>query len=112
MFEMLEREFENTIKWEAQVPFVIAFACLEICNYQPLAALQLSIEWGHDTDSYAQMVGAFIGALHGGTVFPEHLRTPVETRLKSDYLVDLQSEVDFLVRLNADSEIGALIQTQ
>lgn len=112
MFETLEREFENTIKWEAQVPFVVAFACLEICNYEPLAALQLSLEWGHDTDSYAQIVGAFIGALHGATVFPPALRQPVESRLKADYQVDLPAEVEFLYRLIANPEIGLLIQVQ
>ncbi len=111
MFETLEREFKNTIKWEAQVPVVVAFACLDICNYDPLAALQLSIEWGHDTDSYAQLVGAFVGALHGAGIFPAGLRAPVERRLKADYQIDLAAEVDFLVGLIANTEISDLVQT-
>lgn len=110
MFETLENEFKNTIKWEAQMLFVVAFAGLEIGQFHPLAALQLSIEGGHDTDSYAQMVGAFIGALHGTGIFPAGLRAPVENRLPADFQFDLAGEVKCLVGLNAKTEISGLVQ--
>lgn len=100
LFAALEDRFKDTIKWEAQVPFVVAIACLALCRYHPLAALQLSIEWGHDTDSYAQIVGAFAGAIHGASIFPAPLRTAVTERLRADYRVRLADEVDLLVRLN------------
>ena len=99
LFAILEKEFQQTIKWEAQVPYVVVFAVLAICNYQPLAALQLSIEWGHDTDSYAQLLGAFLGALHGPGVFPAEMRAQVETRLKLDYNEDVASWVKVLISL-------------
>ena len=96
LFQRLETEFRQTIKWEAQVPFVVAFAVLALCDHDPLAALQLSIEWGHDTDSYAQLVGAFIGARHGVGLFPERLARPVRERLAADYGQDVREWVTLL----------------
>ncbi len=98
LFATLEETFKTTIKWEAQVPFVILFSCAKICNYDPLAALQLSIEWGHDTDSYAQLLGAFVGALHGATIFPDVIRTTITNRLKEDYGEDLHEWVELLLQ--------------
>lgn len=99
-FQQLDKEFWDTTKWEAQVPFVVMFAALEMCDYDPQSALQLSLEWGHDTDSYAQLLGAFLGALYGPNVFPNLMRTTVAARLKADYGEDLQEWVDLLLRLN------------
>jgi ADP-ribosylglycohydrolase len=58
----------------------------------------LSTEWGHDTDSYASLLGAFIGAKHGVTLFPDHLKTPVHERLMADFGADLSKEAEFLSR--------------
>lgn len=99
LFAALDRLFAETIKWEAQVPFVVAMSCLALTDFDPLSALQLSIEWGHDTDSYAQLVGAFAGALHGDSVFPETLQVPVKQRLRADFDVDLDNEAKFLLSL-------------
>ena len=98
LFASLEKTFAQTIKWEAQVPFVVAFSCLALADYDPLAALQLSIEWGHDTDSYASLLGAFVGAKHGITIFPDHLRIPVHERLTADFAADFSAEAQFLSR--------------
>ncbi len=99
VFAEWEVEFRETVKWEAQVPFVVAFGSLAMTRHDPLAALQLSLEWGHDTDSYAQMVGALVGAIHGSAVFPASMRGAVERRLRADFGVDLESYVDLLLRL-------------
>ncbi|NCF92287.1 MAG: hypothetical protein GWQ05_15220 [Verrucomicrobiaceae bacterium] len=98
LFASLEKTFAQTIKWEAQVPFVVAISCLALADYDPLAALQLSIEGGHDADSYASLLGAFVGAKHGGKRFPDHLRTPVHERLMADFDVDFSNEAQFLGR--------------
>ncbi len=97
LFAALEETFAKTIKWEAQVPFVVAFSCLALSEDAPLAALQLSIEWGHDTDSYAALVGSFIGALHGAQIFPQRLRQPLDERLLADFQIDLQKEAAWLI---------------
>ncbi len=109
LFEALEAEFRETVKWEAQVPFVVSFAVLEIAGWNPLAALQLSIEWGHDTDSYAQMVGAMIGARHGASIFPTSLREPVVARLRADYGEDLEASVLLLDRLQVLAARGTKV---
>jgi ADP-ribosylglycohydrolase len=99
LFSLLEKEFEYTVKWEAQVPFVVIFSCIKICKYDPLAALQLSIEWGWDHDSYAQLLGAFIGAIYGETVFDATLCGTVKERLKLDYDEDIDEWTALLVKI-------------
>ncbi|MFN0125315.1 MAG: ADP-ribosylglycohydrolase family protein [Verrucomicrobiales bacterium] len=85
LFRALNQEFAHTVKWEAQVPYTLLVATVLLAEGDPLAAMQLAIEWGHDTDSDAQMLGAFAGALFGWQIFPEHVRSPVEARLQADY---------------------------
>jgi len=99
LFEALEAEFERTTKWEAQVPFVVVFSCFELADHDPLAALQLTLEWGHDTDSYASVAGAFAGALYGANLFAPTLLQPVVARLHADHGIDLEEESRFLARL-------------
>ena len=97
-FDALTREFKYTTKWEAQVPFVVMFGCLELCRYDPLASLQLTMEWGEDADSYPQLLGAFLGALYGPELFPEAMRNTVENRLAEDYGESIEEWVQTLLR--------------
>jgi ADP-ribosylglycohydrolase len=60
-------------------------ACVEVVDYHPLASMQLMIEFGHDTDSYAQVMGAVLGAIHGKDVWPEEIRTTVNFRMKEQF---------------------------
>ena len=106
LFAALEKEFAQTTKWEAQVPFVITFACLALAEYDPLAALQLTQEWGHDSDSYAQLTAAFIGALHGPDFFPAEWRAAVSRRLQADHGVALEEECLRLDRLRQRAARG------
>ncbi len=85
LFESLNETFRDTIKWEAQVPVTVAFAAMILCEYDPLASLQLTLEFGHDTDSYAQLAGAFLGALYGRGAFPASMRAEIKERLRLDY---------------------------
>jgi hypothetical protein len=100
LFAGLDREFARTTKWEAQVPFTVVFACAEFADWDPLAALQLSLEWGHDSDSYAQLLGAFVGALNGPDIFPPAWRNTVTERLREDYEVEIEADTRLLVRLH------------
>lgn len=102
LFAALEKEFEQTTKWEAQVPFVVVFACFELAECDPLAALQLTMEWGHDTDSYAQVAGALAGALHGSALFAPWTQ-PVASRLEADHGFDLEAECRFLEQLRGQA---------
>ncbi len=99
LFALLEKEFMYTTKWEAQVPFMVIFSCLKICKYDPLAALQLSIEWGWDHDSYAQLLGAFVGAIYGPDIFKQDMRNTVAQRLQLDYDEDINEWVSTLMKI-------------
>lgn len=99
MFAVFEQEFRHSSKWEAQVPFVVAFGCLALAEFEPLPAMQLTLEWGHDSDSYAQLLGAFTGALFGPEIFPAAWREAVAARLAADFSEDLEAQVDLLDRL-------------
>lgn len=85
LFALLEENLETTYWWEAWVPVAVVMACAEIVDYQPLASMQLMIEFGHDTDSYAQLMGAILGAIHGKDVWPEGIRTTVNMRMKEQF---------------------------
>jgi ADP-ribosylglycohydrolase len=108
-FATLEKEFAYNSKWEAQVPFVVVFGCLALAEYEPLPALQLCLEWGWDTDSYAQLLGAFIGALYGPEIFAAAWREAVENRLRLDHAVDLAQESAFLDRLRTGASRRPLV---
>ena len=60
-------------------------ACAEIVEYDPLASMQLMMEFGHDTDSYAQVMGAVMGAIHGRDIWPEDIRQTVNDRMKEQF---------------------------
>ncbi len=101
LFERLNHELSDAIKWEAQVPLVVAFAVMRCCRYDLLASLQTCLEFGHDTDSYAQMIGAYLGALYGASAFPKQLSEPVTERFRLDYGEDLDEWVDLLLSTRA-----------
>lgn len=103
LFARLDQVFAETTKWEAQVPVVVAVSCLELADYDALAALQLSLEWGHDSDSYAQLIGALAGALQGPNLFPETWRTAVGRRLQADHGLDWAEACGFLTRRRTDA---------
>lgn len=94
LFAAMDAEFAEASKWEAQVPFVAAFATARLADYLPLETMQVCLEWGHDTDSYAQVLGAMFGALHGPEVFPDDARSLVAQRLEADYGESLDEWID------------------
>ena len=112
LFELLEKEFMYTTKWEAQVPFVVIFSALKICRYDPMAALQLSIEWGWDHDSYAQLLGAFIGAIYGPDIFNEEMKNAVTKRLQLDYDERVDEWVETLARIREVGKTNKLFKIE
>ncbi len=85
LFEALEKELNAHSWWECWIPMTVSLACLEICRHRPLAAMELLLLFGRDTDSYLQWLGAWVGALHGKEIFhPDHLHL-IDRTLKEDY---------------------------
>jgi ADP-ribosylglycohydrolase len=99
LWQRLEKEFYYNAKWEAHVPVTVCFSILKLCNYDPLAALQMSIEWGWDTDTYPQLLGAFIGAIYGEDVFKEAWKRTVSNRLKLDYDENIDEWANILMKM-------------
>lgn len=85
LYEILEKEGRAKYYWDAHFTFAVSIACLKFADYKPLEAILVSLAFGHDTDSAAQVIGAFVGATYGQQVFPERVREQVEERLKLDY---------------------------
>ncbi len=56
--------------WEASVTFVMPVAATKWCHADPQATLRLCLDLGWDTDSTAQLAGAWLGAMHGDEAFP------------------------------------------
>ncbi len=111
-FASLDQEFEKTIKWEAQVPYAVTFGVLALARYRPMAAMALSIEWGHDTDSFAQLLGAFIGARCGTSVFPIEARQLVTERLKQDTGEDVEEWVQVLTKAASRARESTLLEAE
>ena len=85
LFGILENELNTYTWWESWVPIVVVFSVAKLTNYDPLASMQLILEFGHDTDSYAQVMGAFIGAIYGKDIFPIEMRNLVNKRMKEQF---------------------------
>lgn len=85
LFSRLESEGKPNYWWDAHFTFVVPFAILHLCPDNPMAAMNLCLDFGHDTDSYAQLLGAWIGAIYGPDVFPRSMVRAVEHRLSVDY---------------------------
>lgn len=81
LFVLLEENLDTIYWWESSVPIVVVMSCAEIVDYYPLASMQLMMEFGHDTDSYAQVMGAVLGAIHGKDVWPEEISNTVNNRM-------------------------------
>ena len=85
LFDLLEKNLQTVYWWESWVPIVVVLSIAEIADYHPMACMQLVMEFGHDTDSYAQVMGAVLGAIHGKEVFPQAMRELVNQRMKEQF---------------------------
>ena len=100
LYELLEAQSEAVTWWESWVPLLVSFSAARTAQGNPLATLQLIQEFGHDTDSYLQLAGAFVGALNGAQIFPTELREEVAASLEADY----GDSIDRWLRLARESE--------
>ena len=96
LFTIMENELQTTYWWEAWVPIVVVFAVAEVADYHPLASMQIINEFGHDTDSYAQVMGAILGAIHGKEVFPLEMRNMVNKQMKKQFGQDVNTWIKLL----------------
>ncbi|MEM8680433.1 MAG: ADP-ribosylglycohydrolase family protein [Planctomycetota bacterium] len=97
LYAALSGAFRPRYYWEADYVLGSSWALLRLCQWNGLAAIHLAMDMGHDTDSVAQVIGQFWGAVVGGRAFPAHLREPVEVRLQEDYGIDLSEWVEEVI---------------
>ena len=110
LFEILEKEGRPVFWWESHFIIACAFSMLHLCDFQPLAAMHLALDFGHDTDSVAQVIGGFAGAVLGADVFPKSFRETVKARLRDEYFEDIDTWVDLLIELSDRSKYPKPIQ--
>lgn len=84
-YRLLESEGKPVYYWDAHFTLLVPVTLLKLCQFDPLAAMHLTLDFGHDTDSYAQVLGAMIGAIHGADLFPSSMRESVSLRLLDDF---------------------------
>jgi len=89
LYRLLEEQGRPVYWWDAHFTLLVPLAMLHFCEFDPLAAMHLTLDFGHDTDSYAQVLGALVGAVHGAAVFPATMRTIVQQRVLADFGEDV-----------------------
>lgn len=85
LFELLETEGKPEFWWDAHFTLVVPLSIFRLCEFDPLAAMHLTLDFGHDTDSYAQILGCLVGAMYTETIFPNQISEAVTESLESDY---------------------------
>lgn len=90
LYTLLEAELDTRYWWEAWVPLVVLFSIIDFSESLELepsseSLMQLVLEFGHDSDSYAQVMGAYLGAMHGKNIFPENMINTVNEQMESQF---------------------------
>ncbi|RMF41569.1 MAG: hypothetical protein D6753_09365 [Planctomycetota bacterium] len=101
LYHLLETAGRPTYWWDAHFTLLVPLSMLHLTQFNPLAALHLTLDFGHDTDSYAQLLGAWIGAVHGVDLFPAEWRAAVDRGLERDFAQRIEKWLDLLVQLPA-----------
>ncbi|MGB0599133.1 MAG: ADP-ribosylglycohydrolase family protein [Rubripirellula sp.] len=85
IYRLLEQEGKPVYYWDAHFTLLVPLTMLKACRFNPLAAMHLTLDFGHDSDSYAQVLGAMAGAVHGTELFPSRMVVAVANRLLADF---------------------------
>jgi hypothetical protein len=110
LFRILEAEGRAKYFWDAHFTYASAIAFLKLADHRPLEAITVSLAFGHDTDSAAQVIGALAGAVYGASVFPAEARTQIKTRLDADYGEDIDEWTRVLLKLGDRKQFPAPVQ--
>lgn len=111
LFELLETAGRPEYWWDAHFTLLVPVSILWLCDFDPLAAMHLTLDFRHDTDSYAHVLGAMAGAVCGEEVFPLPLRQTVLARLQADYGESLEDWQQTLAECQARTQKGSLVES-
>ena len=101
LFHLLETQGQPVYWWDAHYTLLVPLAMLRFCDFDVRAALHLTLDFGHDTDSYAQVIGCLGGAVCGQQVFGDALCHAVRQSIKSDFGEDIDSWSETLQQYSA-----------
>lgn len=107
LYRLIEEGCPRVQAWEAKFLLFKAVALTEFCRGEPLAAMHLALDFGLDTDSAAQLMGAWFGALYGPELFPADWRQATGARLQADYNESLSDWVRVLAAARKRREPAA-----
>lgn len=112
LYRLIKDRCEHRYGWEAGF-LLHQFAALgEFCRGDLAAAMHLALDYGQDTDSIAQVIGAFGGAIQGPRLFPAEMRTTVELRLAEDHSESLREWVGMIRASRNGPHSGRRSRTQ
>ena len=101
LYQTLEQHGRPKYYWDAHFTFATTWAFLHFADYDPDTAILVSLAFGHDTDSTAQLIGALCGAIYGTSIFPSETKREVEERLAADYGESVNEWTEVLSRLRS-----------
>lgn len=109
LYRLIDGACPHDHAWEAKFLLVETIALADFCRGEPLAAVHLALDYGEDTDSAAQLLGAWFGALYGPDLFPAEMQRVVQQRLRADYDESVDEWVGVLeeARLGLSEKLGA-----
>ena len=84
LYRLLETDGKPVYWWDAHFTLLVPICMVKLCNFQPMAAMHLVLDFGHDTDSYAQVLGGIAGAVHGPRIFAPEMIAAVKNTLRAD----------------------------
>lgn len=97
LYHLLETEGRPVYWWDAHFTLLVPLCMLKICDFNPMAAMHLTLDFGHDTDSYAQVLGCMAGAVHGVKIFSAAMVDAVKQTVIADYGEDVQEWLEVLL---------------
>ena len=109
LFELLETEGKPVYWWDAHFTLLVPITILKFCNYNSLAALHIILDFRHDTDSYAQVLGAMAGAVCGDSLFSVSMMQTIKNRLSVDHGEDLEDWCHTVQQLHTQYNAGQTI---
>ncbi|MCR9294858.1 MAG: ADP-ribosylglycohydrolase family protein [bacterium] len=96
LYALLETEGKPVYWWDAHFTILVPICMLHFCEQNPWAAMHLTLDFGHDTDSYAQVLGCIMGAVYGTSIFPVQTRRSVGQAMLHDYGVHVEQWLETL----------------
>lgn len=95
LFEKFRQQLNAVTWWEDHVPFVISIAVMDFIGLKnPKAAIRLLNDFGYDTDSTLQIVGAWLGAINGQVIFKKDEISLVKQALWREYNYKIEDFLD------------------